>query len=255
MLTADAFGVLPPIARLSPEAAMYHFLSGYTAKVAGHRARRDRAEGDVQHLLRRAVHGVGSERLREAAGRPHRAAQRARVAGQHRLDRRPVRRRLAHEDRAHARDDQRGVVRRARDRAGAARSDLQPRRADRCPGVPADVLNPRNTWQDKAAYDQRRASWRRCSSTTSRRSRRRRRRRSRPRDRARSPAIQTSLVQASAEVQSRFSPESHGDAETVPWTSRLHRTSGPVDVRTTDEGPSGRWTLGLTVTTLALRTM
>ena len=35
MLTCDAFGILPPIARLTPAQAMYHFLSGFTSKVAG----------------------------------------------------------------------------------------------------------------------------------------------------------------------------------------------------------------------------
>ncbi len=35
LLTCDSFGVMPPLARLNPAQSMYHFMSGYTAKVAG----------------------------------------------------------------------------------------------------------------------------------------------------------------------------------------------------------------------------
>jgi len=76
-----------------------------------HRTRRQGTECHIQHVFWRAVHGVGSERVREVARRAHRETQRTRVAGQHRVDRRAVRGGDAHEDRVHPRDDQRGAGR------------------------------------------------------------------------------------------------------------------------------------------------
>ena len=80
----------------------------------GHREGRDGAEGDVQHLLRRAVHGPASDGLREVPRGSDRAASRESLARQHRVDGRSLRCRVAHEDRSHARPHPRGAGRSAR---------------------------------------------------------------------------------------------------------------------------------------------
>jgi phosphoenolpyruvate carboxykinase (ATP) len=154
MLTCDAFGVLPPIARLTPEQAMFHFLSGYTAKVAGTEAGVTEPSATFStcfgapfmalnptvygELLRTKIarhkvtcwlvntgwsggaYGVGS-RMKIGYSR---ALVNAALDGT--LDAGPF-----------AKDNFFGL-------------DIP----TTCPGIPADVLNPRNTWEDKAKYDE-----------------------------------------------------------------------------------------------------
>ena len=154
MLTADAFGVLPPIARLSPEGAMYHFLSGYTAKVAGtEKGVKDPAAtfstcfGAPFLPLNPNVYarGLGERiaRTRRGSGWSTPAGPAARSASGKRM-------KIAH-TRAMI---TRGALRRARRRrriSGIRSSISTCRRA--VPDVPAEVLDPRSTWTDKAAYD------------------------------------------------------------------------------------------------------
>ena len=154
-LTADAFGVLPPIARLTREQAMYHFISGYTAKLAGTEvgvkeptATFSTCFGAPFMPRHPSVYaGMLGERMDQL--------RRAGLAREHRLDAAartaPVR---AHEHRPHAADGPRRAQRPAGRRSDEDRSDLRHRGARRpAPMCPREVLWPRDTWADKDAYD------------------------------------------------------------------------------------------------------
>ena len=102
MLTADAFGVLPPVAKLTPDQAMYHFLSGYTAKVAGTEKGVTEPQTTFSTCFGAPFMPLAPTVYATTARGEDREAQGAHVADQHRLERRTLRRRIADEDRLHA---------------------------------------------------------------------------------------------------------------------------------------------------------
>ena len=183
MLTADAFGILPPIARLDRTQALYYFLSGFTVEARRHRDRHHRAAADVLDVLRRAVPAAAAARLRRDARAQARRARLRRLAREHGLDRRAVRRGRAHADRCHARPPARRAVGTAR-RTSTTGTDqvfgfqVPVERPGRRPEAPRPA-HARGAI--RRGTTRRRSSWRGCSRRTSRSSRRT------PRARSRSP--------------------------------------------------------------------
>lgn len=154
MLTADAFGVMPPIARLTPAQAMYHFLSGYTAKVAGTEKGVTEPEATFStcfgapfmprhpsvygNLLRDQIakHGVNCWLVNTGwTGGAYGTGRRMPIA---------VTRRLL----SAALD---GSLAQAEFRTDPNFGFAVPVSV---PGVDSSILDPRSTWADKAAYDE-----------------------------------------------------------------------------------------------------
>ncbi|MBI3401048.1 MAG: phosphoenolpyruvate carboxykinase [Acidobacteria bacterium] len=153
MLTADAFGVLPPIARLAPAAAMYHFLSGYTAKVAGTEKGLKEPKATFSTCFgapflplppSRYAQMLGEKIARHGArvwlvntgwtGGPHGVGSRMKIA--------------------YTRAMIRAALSGALDAVAYERDPIfNLELPTSCPDVPADVLTPRSTWTRGAEYD------------------------------------------------------------------------------------------------------
>ena len=158
-LTADAFGVLPPIAKLTPEQAMYHFLSGYTAKLAGTEAGLGQEPvpefstcfaSPFLPLAPKVYAAMLGERLRQYGAQCW-LVNTGWTGGVFGVGRRMS---LPHT---------RALVTAALD-GSLADVEFVTEPAfglsipTSCPGVPAELLNPRNAWPDKAAYDRQAAA-------------------------------------------------------------------------------------------------
>ncbi len=152
-LTCDAFGVLPPISRLSPEQAAYHFISGYTAKVAGTevgvvepQATFSACFGAPFMPMHPSVYADILSKKVERYGASCWLLNTGWVAGGYgNSDRIKIRwtRALLNAALDGTLDDVEFVV---DERFGFSVPTS-------CPGVPAGILSPRDTWDDCAAYD------------------------------------------------------------------------------------------------------
>lgn len=155
MLTADAFGVLPPISKLSPEQAMYHFLSGYTARVAG----TEKGLGNEPQATFSTCFG--------AVFMPRHPSVYAKMLGERIAKHKATcwlvntgwsggaygvgsRMKIAH-TRALVSAALAGTLKHAPVKKDPIFGLAVP---ESCGEVPAHVLNPRNTWSDKGAYDE-----------------------------------------------------------------------------------------------------
>ncbi len=152
MLTADAFGVLPPIARLSPDQAMYHFLSGYTAKVAGTeagitepRATFSACFGAPFMTLHPSVYdALLGKKIREHDARCW-LINTGWTGGAYGVGRRM--------DIDHTRAMLEAALSGALDEVAMFDDPIfRLQVPETCPGVPPEILRPENTWSDKAAY-------------------------------------------------------------------------------------------------------
>jgi phosphoenolpyruvate carboxykinase (ATP) len=153
MLTADAFGVLPPIARLSAEGAMYHFLSGYTAKVAGTEQGVNEPRATFSTCFAAPFLPLPPSRYAEMLGA--------------RIERHQARAWLVNTgwtggaygtgsrmSLAHTRAMIRAALSGALDEVGFDREPVFNLEIPRSvPGVPPGILQPRATWHDPSAYD------------------------------------------------------------------------------------------------------
>ncbi|HKE83758.1 MAG TPA: phosphoenolpyruvate carboxykinase [Vicinamibacterales bacterium] len=154
MLTADAYGVLPPIARLTPEGAMYHFLSGYTARVAGTEKGVTEPKATFSTCFGAPFLPLNPNTYAKMLGERI-AAHQARVwlvntgwtGGPYGVG---SRMKIAH-TRAMITAALNGQLDRVEYRRHATFNIDVPAS---CPGVPDAVLDPRSTWPDAGRYDE-----------------------------------------------------------------------------------------------------